>query len=151
MELLIQTGKLCYNGEWFLFPSEQRDRIIFNYFRNNVLYFCIYNDLKEGLFFCMCVFKCGLIFWWICSFWLFFIKFICHVGFLMENWAQVKMLFVALLLLNFFPTSPPLTVILELVILVVTRDYQLLCLFGSFRVLFQIIYSQKVDNDLLLL
>lgn len=48
------------------------------------------------------------------------------------------------------PTSR-LTVIPELVILMVTRDYQLPCRFGSFRVLFRIRYSHKLDSDLLLL
>lgn len=43
-----------------------------------------------------------------------------------------------------------LTVIPELVILVVTRDEQLLCLPGSFSVLFQILYRQELDSDLLL-
>lgn len=61
----------------------------------------------------------------------------------------MKMLYVVLVLLNFLPLL--LTVTPQLVILVVTRDYQLLCLFGSFRVLFQIIYSQKLGSDLLLL
>ena len=59
------------------------------------------------------------------------------------------MLYVALLLLN-SPHAPLLTVIPELVTSLVTRDYQLLCLFGSFRVLFQIICSQKLGSDLLL-
>lgn len=48
------------------------------------------------------------------------------------------------------PASFLLTVIPELVILVVTRDEQLLCLSGSFRVLFQIMYRQELDSDLLL-
>lgn len=42
-----------------------------------------------------------------------------------------------------------LAVIPELVISVVTRDYQLLCLFVTFRVLFQITHSQKPGSDLL--
>lgn len=54
----------------------------------------------------------------------------------------------ALLPLNFL--LPLLTVIPELVILVVTRDEQILCLPGSFSVLFQIIYRQELDSDLLL-
>lgn len=49
------------------------------------------------------------------------------------------------------PTSLFHTLIPELVILVVTRDYQLLFLFGSFRVLFRIIYSYTLDCDVLLL
>ena len=59
------------------------------------------------------------------------------------------MLYVAWLLLN-SPHAPLLTVIPELVTSLVSRDYQLLCLFGSFRVLFQIICSQKLGSDLLL-
>lgn len=97
------------------------------------------------------VFKCGLILWDVCRLYFFLIWFICHVGFLMGKVSPSGNVICSFATSKHFPTLLLFAVTPELVILVVTRDYQLLCLSGSFRVLFRIIYSQKLGSDLLLL
>lgn len=69
----------------------------------------------------------------------------------MEKWSPSESVIYCFAASKLSPTSLLFTVTSGLVILVVSRDYQPLCLFGSFRVLFRIIYSHKLDSDLLLL
>lgn len=132
----------------------ERGRIITNYFRKLSSYFFIDEVWKRYFLF---VFKCGFVFWCVCSLVFLYIIYMLLLGcffflfcFLMGILSPSESVIRHLAASKLSPTSL-LTVIPELVILIVTRDYQLLYRFGSFRVLFQIRYSHKLDSDLLLL
>lgn len=143
--MLVPTGKQYGGRERYLFLG-----IIMSYLEKLFLVL-LYLQTFEKKFLRMYVLKCDLVFW--CTYSLcFFLLIIYMPCWFFDEKIEPEWKFICCLAASkLSPASLLLTVIPELVMLVVTRDYQLLCLFGSFRVLFQIMYSQKLDSDLLLL